>query len=159
MTSITSSFGGPFPVSGDLGLGVSSLLGGNAQASSNAAGIAPASTLSGPLGAIANSLNTSVSPTVDALRTGKLTTKQHTVLAALYGAGQPTNIPWNANGTEPSVVSQERAYGWIKLVKPSYDQTTRAVTGGTYELTPVGKAIARRTGGGGVTSTGISVTA
>jgi hypothetical protein len=158
---VISGFATPFPVSGELGLGTASLLGGNAAGTPNAAGIISASTtISGPLAAIENSINTSTSPTVAALRTGELTTTQQKLLSTLYTAGEPSSIPWNANGTEPSVVAQIRSYGWIKLVEPTYDPTNHSVTSATYELTPVGKAIALRTGGGaGVTTSGISVTA
>lgn len=161
MTTIPNSFVSPFPVAGELGVGTASILGGNAEGQSNAANILSAGTTgTGPLAAIANSLNVSVSPTIAALQTGALTPNQHKVLQTLDATPTtPVSIPWNGNGTEPSVVAQIRSYGWIKLVKPSYDPTTKLVTSATYELTPIGKAIAARTGGSGVTATGVSVTA
>jgi hypothetical protein len=113
-----------------------------------------------PFYAISQSLSADKSPTIAALETGKLTSSQHNVLSALAaGNGSPVALPWNTNGTEPTTVAQIRGYGWIKLVKPSYNATTRLVTGGTYELTAVGQAISRRTGGSGVSTTGTSITA
>jgi hypothetical protein len=160
ISSISAIFDSPFGVSGELGVGTASILGANATATPNAASILAATqTSTGPLSVIANSLNTAVSPTIAALRTGELTTTQQKLLSALYSSSTPTSIPWNANGTEPSVVAQVRGYGWIKLVEPTYNQTTKAVASATYQLTPVGKAIAARTNGGGVTTSGISVTA
>ena len=56
-------------------------------------------------------------------------------------------VDWNSNNTEPSVVSQIKGYGWIKMIKPTYDIATRSVTSATYQLTPIGKAIYQRTVG------------
>jgi hypothetical protein len=159
MTSI-GGYSSPFAISGDLGVGTATILGGNAGGEQNAATLLQSGTVqSGPLGAIAASLNTSVSPTVDALRTGKLTTSQHKVLQALYASGTtPLSIPWTASGKEPTTIATIRSYGWIKLVKPTALAGSKQVASATYELTPVGKAIAKRTGGaGGVTTSGISL--
>ena len=161
MTSSVSGFKTPFPVAGDLGVGTASILGGNAQTTQNAASIlTTGQSATGPLAAIAKSLNTATTPTLAALETGALTTSQHNVLQTLDATPTtPISIPWNTDGSEPTTLAQMRSYGWIKLVKPTYDQSTKLVTSATYELTPVGKAIAARTGGGGVTATGVSVSA
>jgi hypothetical protein len=160
--SAINTFSSPFGVSGELGLGTASILGGNAGGTPNASSILGAgSTATGPLAAIEASLNTSANPTITALRTGALTTKQHKVIQALAANnGQPLSIPWSSSGNEPSVVAQIRSYGWIKLVKPTNSPTNpKQVVSATYELTPVGKAIAARTGGGGgVTASGVNLT-
>jgi hypothetical protein len=160
MSAITGAFANPFGLSGELGLGTASLLGANASGTPNASAILTADTTqTGPLAAIAAARNVAQTPTIAALETGALTTSQHTVIQALAASAKPISVPWNTDGTEPTTLAQERSYGWIKLVEPTYNPTTRFVTSATYELTPVGKAIAARTGGDGVTANGISITA
>ena len=154
--SAISAFISPFANSGDLGVGIASILGGDATSTSNAASVlqnlAPST---GPFAAIAASLNTVSSPTVAALETGALTGSQHNVIQTISAANnQPTSIPWTSSGNEPSVVAQMRSYGWIKLIKPTADPSNpKQVDSATYELTPVGLAIAKRTGGGQVGTT------
>jgi len=159
--SAISGFSTPFGVSGELGVGTASILGGNASGTPNAATLLEASDpASGPFAALESALNTTASPTEAALETGQLTTSQHNLIQALDA--QPTtpySIPWTSSGDEPSVVAQVRSYGWIKLVKPTTEPGKSQVVSATYELTPVGLAIAKRTGGaGGVTASGVDVT-
>ncbi len=162
MSAITSAFNSPFGITGELGVGTASILGANAQATPNAAAITAAGNTdtSSPFYAISESINSNNSPTLQALQEGKLTTTQHNILKTLAANNnQPTSIPWNANGTEPTIVTQIKGYGWIKIVEPAYDPSTRLVTSATYELTPVGKAIVNRTGGTGATGSGTDIVA
>lgn len=150
MSAISASFISSFGLSGSLGVGTASILGGNATNSNpNAASITAASTTAtGALSVLSNATTaTDQSPTIQALTTGKLTNQQHKVLAALGSSSTPTALPWDTNGVEPDVLATIRKYGWIKEVAPTYDTKTREITGATYELTPIGQAINRRTGG------------
>jgi hypothetical protein len=161
--SAINGFSSPFAVSGELGVGTASILGADATANPNAATLlAAGSPQTGPLAAIAQSLNQAATPTVAALETGALTTNQHKILQALFSGnaipkGTPYSLPWTASGNEPSVVAQVRSYGWIKLIKPTTAPNSTRVVSATYELTPIGQAIARRTNADGVTASGINL--
>lgn len=155
-STIASSFDSSFGLSGSLGVGTASILGADAQGTPNAASIAASGqTATGALAALqVSATNSNQQPTIEALGQGKLTGKQHKIIAALGAAPKNTlSVPWNANGTEPTVVSQIRKYGWIKLVKPTYDTKTRLVGSATYQLTKIGLAIYKRTGGGTLSTT------
>lgn len=156
MSAISGAFVNPFGTSGQLGVGLASILGGNAAGTSNAATVAASgAAATGPFAALASAAasNAGNTATLEALGEGKLTTTQHNIIAALGAAPDFTaSIPWNSGGVEPTELAQMRQDGWIKLVKPNYDSSTRLVTAASYELTEVGKAIYLRTGGGQVTS-------
>ena len=151
-------------LTGELGVGTASILGGDATQEGGAATIIGSSgtiDTSSPLYLVAQSITaTNNSPTTQALETGKLTTAQHNVLSALAAGGnKPYSIGWNNDGSEPTTLATMRSLGWIKLVEPDYNPSTRLVGSATYELTPVGQAIAKRTGAGTTTSNSVSVTA
>ncbi len=150
---MSSVSGSSFPLTGSLGLSIVSIAGGSGNASANAATIAASanpSTGSTPFSILAsNQSTTTSSPTIAALTTGQLTNGQHKIIQAI---GQSQNdqdqIPWNANGTEPSQITSLKSLGWIKLVKPI--QGPKGVAAGVYSLTPVGQAIFKRTVGGSI---------
>jgi hypothetical protein len=102
----------------------------------------------GALAALATSASSTTPSTSQALLAGKLTTSQQRILAAVGDNSGPLTIPWNTNGTEPSIVAGIHNAGWLKLDKKVL--TNGKVTGGVYELTKVGTAIYNRTGGGNV---------
>jgi hypothetical protein len=164
-SSSIAGFTSPFANSGELGLGIASILGGSASTTSNASSVVAASETasSGPFSALEASAASvaNKSATVDALDEGKLTGEQYNVLSAVASSTTPTTLPWNSDGTEPTTIAQIRQYGWIKLVEPIYDSTSHSVTGGEYELTAVGQAIFNRTGGGkiGASSSSVDTTA
>ena len=89
------------------------------------------------------------SATTDALSMGKMNATQHKFLVAVASAtdGKYTQ-EWNANGTEPNVITGMRQLGWLKLVKQTKGEDGKKA--GIYQLTPVGKAIYARTSGGKV---------
>jgi len=160
MSAIAASFSSPFGNSGELGVGITSILGGSASATPNAASIiSSGSTETGVLAALSAGATPSAAATAttQALGEGKLTTTQHNVLVALAGGANLTaTLPWNTDGSEPTALSQLRQYGWIKLVEPNYNPTTRLTTGAQYTLTEVGKAIYLRTGGSTISSVNVS---
>src|SRR6185312_14148667 len=53
-----------------------------------------------------------------ALGSGGMKKAQQNVIQVLgdNGGDKPTTIPWNKDGTEPSVLANIREYGWVKLV-------------------------------------------
>ena len=148
-TPVSNSYTSPFQISGALGLGTASLLGGDASntspsaanvLASNAADAGALSTLSA-----ASSNSALDETTLLALAEGRLTGAQHKVVAALATAPKGTyELDWS-KGVEPSVIAAIRKLGWIKLIKPHFDAATRLVTGADYQLTTVGKAIYKRT--------------
>jgi hypothetical protein len=163
MSAISASFSSPFGNSGDLGVGTASILGANATSTPDASSVLSASEpQTGLYAALATSsaLSAGSKATTEALGEGKLTTKQHTVLNALTGSPKLTGtLAWNTNGTEPTILTQLRQYGWIKLVSPNYNEKTRLVTGAQYTLTEVGKAISVRTGGSAISKASVNVKA
>ncbi|HTH95935.1 MAG TPA: hypothetical protein VL574_00885, partial [Stellaceae bacterium] len=78
--------------------------------------------------------------------------EHNAIVAIASGGSQGTDVPWNANGTEPSTLQNLRTNGWAKLVQKT--TTDGKPSGGVYVLTAVGKAIYARTGGGTVGSNG-----
>ncbi len=85
--------------------------------------------------------------TATALGSGGIKTSYHSVLQAIGGEADGTLTEhWNTNGTEPSVLSTLRSYGWIKLTAKQFDTSTKTQVG-AYQLTAVGYAIYQRTGG------------
>lgn len=165
MSDAISSSASLWGTSGSLGVGTASILGGNATNTTPSAATLLSeanASATGPFSAISKADTSSAqnTATTQALGEGKLTTQQHNLIAAI---GQTkTNsysITWNGNGTEPSVVSQVKNYGWIKVIKPTYDATTHSVTSATYQLTPIGKAIYQRTGGANSVAQTVDVTA
>jgi hypothetical protein len=148
MTAISGAFYSKFPATGELGLSLTSIQGGTSgpanAASLNAAATSNSSTAFSILSAV--SATTSTSPTINALQTGELSTEDHTVIAAIGGTATDSElIPWNANGTAPSTITNLQSLGWIKLVSVQTKAGASAPTGATYTLTPVGQAIYKRT--------------
>jgi hypothetical protein len=119
---------------------VANLLGGSSSSSGNA------------ITALQTQASSTAPSTTAALTEGRLTTSQQRVLQAVGDSTGPLTIPWNANGTEPTTVANIRTAGWLKLDKKVTDNGK--VTGATYELTAVGKAIFKRTNGGNVDGSG-----
>jgi hypothetical protein len=96
--------------------------------------------------AFSSATSSGAAATATALGSGGLTTKQHNVIQTLGDSGTPTvKIPWNTNGTEPTLLTQLRTYGWIKATRRDNSGGT---SGAYYKLTPIGQAIYKRTGGG-----------
>lgn len=90
------------------------------------------------------------SATSTALGSGGIKTSYHNVLQAIGGEADGTLTEhWNTNGTEPSILSTLRNYGWIKLTAKQFDTSTKTSVG-AYQLTAVGYAIYLRTGGGSI---------
>jgi hypothetical protein len=148
MTAISGAFYSQFPLTGSLGLSLASIQGGTSTASNAAAINASAvSSEGGAFGILSsNQATTTTSPTIQALTTGQMTNGDHKVLASIGGtASDSLDIPWNANGTEPTEVSKLKQQGWIKLVKVAGTGSTGKPSGATYTLTPVGQAIYKRT--------------
>jgi hypothetical protein len=147
MSAISGSFFSPFPATGELGLSLTSILG--SSGTSNAASIiaAGASDTFGPFSILsANSAAVSASPTINALSAGELSTEDHNVIASIgQTAGNSLLIPWNANGTAPSTITNLQSLGWLKQVSVDTPAGAKAPTGATYSLTPVGQAIFKRT--------------
>ena len=120
MTAISGAFYSQFPVTGSLGLSLASIQGGTSTAANAAAINASAvSSEGGAFGILSsNQATTTTSPTIQALTTGQMTNGDHKVLASIGGtANDQLDIPWNANGTEPTEVTKLKQQGWIKLVK------------------------------------------
>jgi len=148
MSAIAGSFYTQFPATGQLGLSLTSIQGGTGAAANAAAISAAATSDSSSAFSIldAASATTSTSPTINALQTGELSTEDHTVIASIGGtATDSLLIPWNANGTAPSTITNLQSLGWIKLVSEQTTPGSPAPTGATYTLTPVGQAIYKRT--------------
>jgi hypothetical protein len=142
--SIPASFG----VSATSGI-LGSWLGATTSSASVANLLGGSSTTSGgAITALLTQSSATTPSTTAALSEGRLTTSQQRVLQAVGDNTGPLTIPWNANGTEPTTVANIRTAGWLKLDKKV--TTDGKVTGATYELTAVGKAIYQRTGGGNV---------
>ncbi|MEA2756068.1 MAG: hypothetical protein QOJ54_2357 [Aliidongia sp.] len=147
MTEISGSFFSPFPATGELGLSLISILG--SSNNGNAASILASgnSDTFGPLDIIsASNAAVSSSPTINALSAGELSTVDHNVIASIgQTAGNSLLIPWNANGTAPTTVTNLQNLHWIKLLSVETPAGAPAPTGATYGLTPVGQAIFKRT--------------
>lgn len=106
------------------------------------------------LGLLQNAGASGPGATTAALSTGAVKVNQQKVIAAIGNAPNGRLIQaWNSNGTEPSTLTSLRSYGWIKLTGRTFDASTKTYSG-NYVLTPVGKAINIRTGGGKVDSSG-----
>ena len=137
--------------------GTSGILGswlGSSTGSANVANLlgGGGSTTGGAISALLTQSSSTTPSTALALSEGKLTNSQQRVLQAIGDNNGPLTVPWNANGTEPTTVANIRTAGWLKLDKKVV--SGGKVTGGTYELTTVGKAIYQRTGGGNVNGSG-----
>ena len=148
MGVISGSFYSPFPATGELGLSLTSIQG--SSGNSNASSIIAATENNDNAGAfsiLASSQATvSSSPTINALSSGELSTSDHKVIAAIGAtANNSLLVPWNANGTEPSVITSLKQLGWIKLQTLQQTPGSKVTTGANYTLTPVGQAIYKRT--------------
>jgi hypothetical protein len=105
-----------------------------------------ASSNGGIFASFATSESSSTSKTLLALGSGGMTSAEHNVIVDVSAGGtNGSAVGWNANGTEPTTLANMRSYGWIQLVKKT---DTDGTISGVYKLTAVGKAIAKRTGGG-----------
>jgi hypothetical protein len=146
--SVGGAFVTQFPSDGALGLSLTSIQGGTGAAA-NATAILATSTAnaSSPFSLLASSsATTTSSPTIAALTTGELSNEDHTVIAQIGETpGNSLLIPWNANGTAPSVVANLQGLGWIKLGQVQTTPGVSVPTGANYSLTPVGQAIFKRT--------------
>jgi hypothetical protein len=151
MSEISSAFLNASTTSGPLAtyLGTST----QSATAANIIGGSSGSSGGGALAALQTSAGSTIPSTAAALGQGKLTNRQHRVIQALGDATGPLNIPWNANGSEPSVLAQLRTAGWIKLDKKNVADGKRS---GDYELTKVGQAIYQRTGGGSASDQGLT---
>jgi hypothetical protein len=148
MSAIAGAFFSPFPTTGELGLSLTSIEGGtSAAANASAINATAASDASSPLSVLgSNSATTSTSPTINALTTGELSNVDHKVIAEIGGtANDSLLVPWNANGTEPTEISNLKALHWIKLDSLQTAPGAAKPTGATYSLTPIGQAIYKRT--------------
>jgi len=148
MSAIAGSFYSPFPVTGSLGLSLASIQGGTSTAANaSAINATAASDASSPFSLLASShATTSSSPTINALTTGELSTEDHKVISEIGAtATDSLLVPWNTNGTEPSVLTSLKSLGWIKLDSVQTTAGSSLPTGATYSLTPVGQAIYKRT--------------
>jgi hypothetical protein len=106
----------------------------------------------GVFGSLAQSNSSSASATATALGSGGLTTSEHNVIASIAaGPSAGTAIPFNKDGAAPTTVANMQSFGWIKLVRKT---DVNGQVSGVFQLTPVGKAIAKRTGGGQLSSAG-----
>jgi hypothetical protein len=148
MSAIAGSFISPFPTTGSLGLSLTSIQGGSGTAA-NATAIlsSEASDTSSPLSILGStSATTSNSPTINALTTGELSNQDHKIIAQIgETANDSLSVPWNANGTEPTELTNLRQLGWIKVASLETTAGNPKPTGANYSLTPVGQAIFKRT--------------
>jgi hypothetical protein len=148
MGTIGGSFFSPFPAQGELGLSLTSIQGGTGAAANAAAINASATSDSGsPFSILSTSHATvSSSPTINALQSGELSTQDHKIIAQIGGtANNSLQIPWNANGTEPSEITNLKSLGWIKQQQVQTTAGGTKPSSATYTLTPVGQAIYKRT--------------
>jgi hypothetical protein len=148
MGAVSGSFYSPFPTTGELGLSLASIQGGTSTAANaSAINASAAASETGPFSILgSNAASTSSSPTINALTTGELSTEDHKVISEIGGtANDQLAVPWNANGTEPSEITNLKSLGWIKLVNLQTPAGSAKPTGATYSLTPVGQAIYKRT--------------
>ena len=150
MSSIPSSFG-VSSTSGILGSWLGSTTG-----SASVANLLGGSSSGSAISALLSQSSSTTPSTTLALSEGRLTNSQQRVLQAVGDNSGPLTIPWNATGTEPTTVANIRNAGWLKLDKKIV--SGGKVTGATYELTAVGKAIYARTGGGNVNGSSTALT-